>query len=46
MKCNIDASFPNHENKIGLGICIRDDSGAFVLAKTELYTLKCDVHVG
>jgi hypothetical protein len=34
MKCNIDPSFPNHE------------IGAFVLAKTEWYTPKCDVHVG
>jgi len=28
MKCNIDASFPNNENRIGIGICIRDDEGA------------------
>jgi len=46
MKCNIDASFPNHENKIGLEICIRDNVGTFVLGKTERYIPKCDVHVG
>lgn len=45
-KSNIDVSFPVHENKIRLGICIRDGEGAFVLAKTEWKTPKCDVHVG
>nr|ABN08196.1 Polynucleotidyl transferase, Ribonuclease H fold [Medicago truncatula] len=33
-KCNIDASFSKHLNKVGIGICIRDDTGTFVLAKT------------
>jgi hypothetical protein len=33
MKCNIDASFRG--NKVGIDMCIRDDSGAFILAKTE-----------
>ncbi|MCI36139.1 cytochrome P450 [Trifolium medium] len=28
MKCNIDASFSG--NKVGIGMCIRDDSGAFI----------------
>jgi len=45
-KCNIDASFPNGENKTGIGICIRDDDGAFVLARTELYAPRCGVHIG
>lgn len=34
MKCNIDALFLNNENRIETDICIRDDEGAFVLAKT------------
>jgi len=34
MKCNIDALFLNNENRIRSGICIRDDEGAFALAKT------------
>jgi len=46
MKCNIDASFPNNENKIGIGICIRDDEGVFVIARTECLIPKCDVHIG
>jgi len=46
MKCNIDASFPNNENRIGIGICIRDDEGAFFIAKTECLTPMCDAHIG
>ena len=46
MKCNIDASFPNNENKIGIGICIRDEEGVFVIARTKCLTPKCDVHIG
>ncbi|XP_024628912.1 uncharacterized protein [Medicago truncatula] len=34
MKCNIDAVFSNHHNKTDIGICIRDEGGVFVLAKT------------
>ena len=43
-KCNIDASFTG--DKVGIGVCLRDDSGAFVSAKTEWFSPKCDVHVG
>jgi hypothetical protein len=46
MKCNIDASFPNHDNRVGIGMRIRDDEGTFVLAKTEWFEPKCDVHIG
>jgi len=46
MKCNIDASFPNHDNRVGIGMCIRDEEGIFVLAKTEWFEPKCDVHIG
>jgi hypothetical protein len=45
-KCNIDASFSRRLNRIGIGMCIRDDSGTFVLAKTEWISPLCDVHVG
>jgi hypothetical protein len=34
LKCNVDASFSNHLNRTGFGICIRDDEGTFVLAQT------------
>jgi len=33
-KCNIDASFSQSMNRIGIGICVCDDDGAFVMAKT------------
>ncbi|XP_024632220.1 uncharacterized protein [Medicago truncatula] len=45
-KCNIDASFSKHLNRVGIRICIRDDSGSFVLARTEWISPLCDVHVG
>jgi len=34
LKCNIDASFSIPQNGTGIGLCIRDDEGNFVLAKT------------
>ena len=34
LKCNVDASFSNQLNRTGIGICIRDDEGTFVLAQT------------
>ncbi|CAJ2647596.1 unnamed protein product [Trifolium pratense] len=34
-KCNIDASFSMPHNKVGVGMCIRDDKGQFVAARTE-----------
>jgi len=45
-KCNIDASFSQLSNRVGIWVCIRDDRGTFVLAKTEWFTLVCEVHVG
>jgi len=33
-KCNIDASFSTSLNRVGLGMCLRDDDGAFVLTRT------------
>ncbi|GAU18498.1 hypothetical protein TSUD_366810 [Trifolium subterraneum] len=46
IKCNIDVAFPSNTNLIGIGICIRDETGAFVRAKTEWFEPKCEVHVG
>jgi len=34
MKCNIDAAFSSHRNKTSISICIRDEGGVFVLART------------
>ena len=33
-KCNIDASFSTSLKRVGLGMCLRDDDGAFVPART------------
>jgi len=37
-KCNIDATFSNQHNRVGIGMCIRDDQGDFVLACIEWYS--------
>jgi hypothetical protein len=34
-KCNIDASFEG--TKVGIGMCIRDENGTFISAKTECF---------
>ena len=33
-------------NRVGIGICVRDDDGAFVLAKTLSFSPLCSIHVG
>lgn len=35
LKCNIDAGFNAANGKTSFGMCIRDDQGAFVLARTD-----------
>ncbi|AES61692.1 hypothetical protein MTR_1g087480 [Medicago truncatula] len=45
-KCNIDASFSKQTNRVGIGVCIMDDTCTFVLAKTEWFSPICEVHVG
>ncbi|KEH29610.1 hypothetical protein MTR_4g046027 [Medicago truncatula] len=44
-KCNIDASFSSSMNCVGIGICIRDDVGEEVLAKTAWFSPLCDVAI-
>ncbi|XP_024626730.1 uncharacterized protein [Medicago truncatula] len=45
-KCNIDASFSDSLNMVGIGICIRDDqAGEFVMAKTDCFSPLCDVDI-
>ncbi|XP_045821752.1 uncharacterized protein LOC123914595 [Trifolium pratense] len=45
-KCNIDASFTTQFNRVGIGMCIRDDEGRFVLAKTIWKSPICNVDLG
>jgi len=42
----IDASFSQTVNRVGIGVCIRDYEGRYVLAKTELMTPLIDVDLG
>ncbi|GAU49364.1 hypothetical protein TSUD_375530 [Trifolium subterraneum] len=35
IKCTIDTVFPSNTNHIGIGICIHDETSAFIRAKTE-----------
>lgn len=37
MNCNVDAAFSSQRNKTGVGICIRDEDGVFVLARTVTF---------
>jgi ribonuclease HI len=46
MKCNIDASFSESLNRTGIGMCIRDADGTFVLAKTLHFSPRCSVPLG
>src|SRR4030065_2026083 len=45
-KCNVDASFSHSFNRVGLGMCIRDDKGCFVLAKTEWLSPLLELDLG
>jgi hypothetical protein len=45
-KCNVDASFSSTHNKVGIGMCIRNDQGHFVKARTEWLEPILDVEIG
>jgi ribonuclease HI len=45
-KCNIDAAFSSNFNRTGIGICIRDEEGTFVLAKMVSFPCLHQVAVG
>ncbi|PNX70857.1 cytochrome p450, partial [Trifolium pratense] len=45
-KCNIDASFSSQLSRVGIDMCIRDDEGRFVLAKTIWKSPICNVDLG
>ena len=46
MKCNVDAVFSSQRNKTGVGICIRDEDGFFVLARTVTFIGVYPVDIG
>jgi hypothetical protein len=45
-KCNVDAAFFEDIDTLGIGICIRDAGGAFVLARSEYFSPLIDIHIG
>lgn len=45
-KCNLDASFWKARNKKGIGMCLRDEDGRFISARTEVVTPFLRVHEG
>jgi len=45
-KCNVYAPFSHALSKVGIGMCIRDEKGRFVLAKTEWLAPLLDVDLG
>ena len=45
-KCNIDAAFSSRLNRTGIGICVRDADGTFVLAKAFSHPCTVSVEVG
>jgi hypothetical protein len=46
LKCNMDALFSSSTDKVGVGMCIRDEEGRFVRAKTMWHTPLCSVDIG
>ena len=36
-KCNVDAALCNHQQCFGVGMCIREEHGQFIKAKTVLH---------
>lgn len=46
LKCNIDASFSTTFNEVGIGICVRDEEGQFVVARTEWMSPITEVDTG
>lgn len=45
-KCNIDAAFSSVWNRNGIGVCLRDDNGTYVLAQTRRFPTQLAVDVG
>jgi ribonuclease HI len=46
VKCNMDAAFSEQLNRTGIGVCIRDEFGTFILAKIIPISPKLSVDTG
>ncbi|MCI81593.1 replication protein A 70 kDa dna-binding subunit, partial [Trifolium medium] len=45
-KCNVDAGFHQELNKTGVGWCLRDHTGSFMIARTHWSDGKCSIVEG
>jgi hypothetical protein len=45
-KYNVNASFSHALNRVNISMCIQDDEGCYVLAKTEWMTPLLNVDLG
>lgn len=45
-KCNVDATFSDQFQRTGIGICVRDELGTFVLAKVQQFGHIYPVEIG
>lgn len=46
VKCDVDAAFSFTANNVGIGICLRDERGTFIKAKTHCFSSIMDVFLG
>jgi len=46
LKCNVDTSFSPSYNKVGIGMCVRDAEGCFVLINTTWFSPLFSVDIG
>jgi len=46
LKCNVDVSFSMTENKLGIGMCLRNEEGRFIRGKTMWFSPVYSVDVG
>jgi len=44
--CCVEASFSTSANKLGIGMCIRNEEGCFLRAKTMWFSPVCSIDVG
>lgn len=46
MICNVSVSFSAHTTNVNICMCIQNEHGEFVFAKTKWFTPHCAIHVG
>lgn len=46
LKCNVDATFSNFSNKVGIDICIKNAKGQHIRSRTIWFSLLCSIDIG